>query len=622
MKFAVVFPWPGIKNAEYEFIKRLQHCVKKINHHLVVIDNDGFLLDDETLFYKNKNEKLKVDHNSLEFVLSLHFDSRKTIDSFWYTANWNPPKFLLENDFDTYVDNYLSSDDFLIYDADKMTNFLKLLLSQDDRGGDAKYFDGATKFLPSTPDLGLQPPNCDNYKLFYCGINWERCSSDSGRHQGLFELLDKTSYMQIHGPNKFLGVRPWRGFKSFCGELPFDGISSIKKINECGVALILSSEAHMISGSASSRLYEACAAGAIIISDRNPFVVKHFDGKALFIDTNGEEAQETFKQIDNWMKWIKLNPVEARNLAQEAQNYWRKEFTLEKQVTVLCEKHYERKKYVGGLRYSKNRTESIDIVVPVLDNSIDHLKDIFHNINSQIYTNFRVHIICDESLSDQVKSVLPLLTTDDVYVHPLKVFIGGVRVSTTLQMLSEIKDKLESKYFTIFYPNMVWFKDDLELLKRSIEDSNIQFAYSKLDSEINSMRFIADKSILNLEVLKFAGVIDMLEGFLMYCLTGSELRKQIMLFNSIESSESLIKPLVSYENQEKALKRILGDKYEFAHINALSFKEILIPIIKNMLGDINSLRYKFVRIMYLLLRKIPFKPKKKRKNKLKILINS
>ena len=73
----------------------------------------------------------------------------------------------------------------------------------------------------------------------YCGINWEKLTGKKGRFDELLKKLDENNLISIYGPEIFHGIRPWEGYRNYKGEIPFDGISMIKEIAKCGIALVI-----------------------------------------------------------------------------------------------------------------------------------------------------------------------------------------------------------------------------------------------------------------------------------------------------------------------------------------------------------------------------------------------
>ncbi len=86
MKIGIVTPWIKLHNAEFEVIKRMQIAAKNISSSITLMDNYGNILNHE---HDLTNQK--IDPKELDMILSLHYESPKYIDSFYYGVLWNPP---------------------------------------------------------------------------------------------------------------------------------------------------------------------------------------------------------------------------------------------------------------------------------------------------------------------------------------------------------------------------------------------------------------------------------------------------------------------------------------------------------------------------------------------------
>ena len=126
--------------------------------------------------------------------------------------------------------NYINHDEHVIA---KSATFLCYHLNNL-LGRDSSYNE-YPEFYPSASRNDFHTPCTKFTNLFYCGINWERLSDKKGRHDDMFEQLDQAGFMKLYGPRSFEGKKLWDGFKSYRGEIPFDGISVIEKINDCGI---------------------------------------------------------------------------------------------------------------------------------------------------------------------------------------------------------------------------------------------------------------------------------------------------------------------------------------------------------------------------------------------------
>ncbi len=271
---------------------------------------DGYLLD---------TPKVKATPEDFDFAIHLHFDTPKAYNLFSFVALWNPLRYYYEyreGEYRRFSDNLLSHDDFLSCDSPGADDHVRRLIHNDPQRHPPLF----TLFHSLAEPL--LPPGLGDRKLFYVGINWERLRGEKSRNQELLDMMDKSGRLRIYGPRRFLGVNVWRGYKSYVGEIPFDGVSIVKEIASAGISLVLSSSAHKESGLMSNRLFESLAAGAVIICDENAFARKHFGDTLLYVNTN-EPPDVTHQQIREHLRWIDNNPEEALDLARRAPDIFR-----------------------------------------------------------------------------------------------------------------------------------------------------------------------------------------------------------------------------------------------------------------------------------------------------------
>ncbi|MCR4917705.1 MAG: glycosyltransferase, partial [Alphaproteobacteria bacterium] len=374
-KYAIIYTWPGgCQNAESEVIRHMLIAAKNMNITMDIVSKDGFILDDS---FKKTNQK--IHESEYEFMITMHYEDSKLLDAFYYHTLWNPPCIPLQ--YASYPDilkNIISNDDFLIYDDGGISQHLKAMLIDTPRN-----LDNASSLTASFPATMAMEPKLENPTLFYCGINWEKMIGTTTRHEELFKLLDRLENVKIYGPQK-----TWVGHKSYCGTIPFDGFSLVEEAHKCGVVLALSSDFHYRAGAATNRVYEGCAAGAIVISDTNRFIKKHFGDSILYIDFDKANPQHMCEQIKAHLDWIKNNKDDALKLAKKSQNIFLEKFTLEKQLTDIIANHENRKKAVADMLYAKNE-KSVTLATLFLDSLTfgEHeqelLNNSIHNIERQ-----------------------------------------------------------------------------------------------------------------------------------------------------------------------------------------------------------------------------------------------
>lgn len=179
--------------------------------------------------------------------------------------------------------------------------------------------------------------------VFYCGTQWDvrRAGYPFAK---IYAWLDRHKLFEVYGPKEaWGGLNGWRGLMPAGKD---DGRGIVEAIKNCGIALVLHSNGHLSSGAPTSRIFESAAAGAIIISDRHPFVVKHFSDCVLFLQEPAHHNHPLERQVETHLQWIIQNPERARAMAKRAQKI-ADQWNLFHQLEALANFHI---KSNGGVR--------------------------------------------------------------------------------------------------------------------------------------------------------------------------------------------------------------------------------------------------------------------------------
>lgn len=473
----VVNPWPGDMSAESEVLARLKRAAEENGIGYVMLDNFGHLLDEH-----QRATSTFVDADDVSFILTTHYETAKVLDAFHYHTLWNPPEIPLNLDYYTQrvTNQYLMNEDFLIYDAGGMSNHLKGMLLNCPR-----TLEGASSLTASFPLSAMLAPRLESPTMFYCGMNWEKTIHGSNRHEGLFKLLDRTGKVKFFGPEvveAWGGLRPWEGYQCYQYSIPFDGFSILEEINQCGICLVLSSDIHRRAGSATNRTYEACAAGAVIISDDNAFMLKYFSDAALFITYNRNNPQDTFRQIMEKYSWIISHREEALVLARRAQQIFAETFALDIQLKQIVAAHPARFTQVAGDLYAKDDGQTV-LVTYVLNTqemgtAKAQLDSVFRNIHRQLYRTIQLAIAADLSICQEVQSYC-LVRCACAQVVPMALFDKkGARSLTDGQAVRRLQKQVAHTYSINTNAEEIWFFDHITAMARQIEDTGAPCAYS------------------------------------------------------------------------------------------------------------------------------------------------
>ena len=289
--------FPELKNAESELLLRISIYCKEYNIDFIKINNTGIVLPGHLL------TGINIDNfpvNNKITVIGLHHDSKKISNHTSILTLWNPVPFMVPC-----FKNIIGFDGYLSAYSPIIDQFIHSVTIQDN------IYGNLSTSLPISIMSPINKPN-PNLKLFYIGTNWQNTDRDTnfqkdtrGSVINLLNKLDNMNIVNIFGPRNFGNIIPWKGFKSYKGEIQFDGISVIEKIRECGICLVLSTQQHIRNEICSMRIFEGIAAGVPIICDKNPFFEKWFGNNVLYLEGNTPEEQSL--SIQQHIEYIKSN---------------------------------------------------------------------------------------------------------------------------------------------------------------------------------------------------------------------------------------------------------------------------------------------------------------------------
>jgi hypothetical protein len=312
----VIRMWPEQACAEHECVERLRTAAELVGVRVIELDKFGYIVG---------TPRQRVCREDVDFVIHLHYETAKTYDAVSVAAMWNPTQFYFDWGFERYWSNQMSHDVYAYTGAPEIKKLVRA------SRGDCVVAD--MPLLNHTLADPIIPPKAhDQYRVLYCGINWEKLTNKPARHDAVLRELDKQGVLDVYGPREIRGVKLWDGYKGYKGSLPFDGRTIITKIAEAGACLVFSSDAHMRSGIMSNRLFEAMAAGAVVIGDEHPFIPAAIGNNFVCVPSS-LPAQERAELIGDALRRFSRHPQEAVRLATAAQRALLESYHLCTQLT-------------------------------------------------------------------------------------------------------------------------------------------------------------------------------------------------------------------------------------------------------------------------------------------------
>lgn len=150
----------------------------------------------------------------------------------------------------------------------------------------------------------------------------------------LYKLLSETGQAVFYGRSRNEDIIS----EGYRGPIPFDGVSTIEILQKHGIVFVFHSDIHIAECIPSSRIFEATAASAVIISDENPFVKQHFGDTVFYIDTS-LSSESICDQILQHLRTIHQNPKVALEMAEKAHKIFIDNFTMEDQLLKIQQMH-------------------------------------------------------------------------------------------------------------------------------------------------------------------------------------------------------------------------------------------------------------------------------------------
>ncbi|MDP3372181.1 MAG: hypothetical protein Q8S21_04750 [Candidatus Paracaedibacteraceae bacterium] len=258
----------------------------------------------------NENEIISKGKENIDIVLSFH--GERIHD-------------LIPNNY-SYLITSVIMNNFYPYNRDDVKFRANLQLGSNSYLKGVSKYGILNKFLLAHPRTNFTPLNIDNLSIFFCGGAWD------SRYPNLLNIMDNKPYFNWYGhPTHGIPERnSYRGFSSIPAQ-------TIKKH---GIALLLHAKANIENSEPASKIFEAAAGSAVIISDKLTFITEEFGDAVFYIDQNDPE-EKIAQDIDGYYHWIITHPIEAQAMAKKAHSIFVERFTLEDQLTRLISFHQE-----------------------------------------------------------------------------------------------------------------------------------------------------------------------------------------------------------------------------------------------------------------------------------------
>ncbi|HEX8664650.1 MAG TPA: glycosyltransferase family 2 protein [Beijerinckiaceae bacterium] len=285
MDIALIDSWPNlVDSAEAAFIRRFRRAAEKLGHRaFAVVTSDD------------------VEACNPDFVIALDEISPKLTGVPTFGAMWTPP--LLHHREPRRLRSILSYDGYLVGSGPIRSCLRDIEFSLGIEKPKSDFL-----FLPTASFEDRLPPGRGRWELGY-GVR----GGDDRPERDLVAMLEAAGLLES-SPEQ---------------------VSEDGGLGERGVALCLHTDAQRGADVPSARLFEAAAAGAVIVTDELAFARRVLRDAVLYIDPRAGHA-EAVERVRRHLAWLNEDPARGERLAAAAREALRDEFDLEVLVARCC----------------------------------------------------------------------------------------------------------------------------------------------------------------------------------------------------------------------------------------------------------------------------------------------
>ena len=269
-----------------------------------------------------------------ELVLFLPIDLKQPHrmgGAYRYVGTWgiNTLKHLrLGHDFYQYYDGYLHGGE-----VSWVKERLKVLVPQAHK---------AFVFAPLSVNRTSVKEPATPRKIFWCGGAWDNARAKT--YLPFWKKLVQNDQIHIYGPKHVWRRKQWR-FARGCykGFLPFGQPDLfVRKMRDAGIVLSLHAPEFILMNTTTNRVMEGAASGCLVISDKHPFVMKHFKDSVLYVDQT-KSPLEMYRQVQAHLAWIQKHPDLAKEKAWRARKIFNQHFAMDLLIDNLLKAHAQLK---------------------------------------------------------------------------------------------------------------------------------------------------------------------------------------------------------------------------------------------------------------------------------------
>jgi hypothetical protein len=244
-------------------------------------------------------------------------------------------------------ENYssLSSSEKCVYYSNLLKKYDKtfehlLVTSPDELNIDCTGQAAFKKLISWYPTLEIMDDNSKpiyNKLFFSMGSLWDK-RRESDKYFEFTNIIAHMGIADIYGKKLFginnINLADVLG-DAYKGRIKGDNYKFLKVNKEYMGSLIHHSDLHLKSGIPSGKIFESTSIKRGVISDKHPWVMKHFGDTIFYVDMVNLSGEEIAQQIADYHAWMLAHPKEFQEMIEKAYKIYADKFSMDLQVEKL-----------------------------------------------------------------------------------------------------------------------------------------------------------------------------------------------------------------------------------------------------------------------------------------------
>lgn len=299
--------------------------------------------------------------------------------------------------------------------------------------------------MPTANNVDVELPDLNNLTLTYMGVHW-----DGRRHNDVLSALEAETKLVTYGPQS-----AWQHYEGdYRGPIALGDGSIVSTLNRHGIVLAIHKPEHRDEDTPSMRIFEACAAKCLVITDPLPTIREIFGDAVEYVDAS-LPPEEVARQISEIVREARTNTEQTKTKILQAHKIFCERVSLEALYPPVLKEVAQR---IAHKNEPVRIGDTVSVIMRVGSRPLDMIKRAVASISAQTYQPVQIifaqfkRIDGFDEFADSIRS-----SSRFQGVKIVSVPLPGNRSASMWAGLNAV----DTPYFAILDDDDEWFADHL-----------------------------------------------------------------------------------------------------------------------------------------------------------------